>query len=406
MLRGGYGLFYEYPEMNLWCNQVHNVPLVFPEIVQSSSTTPAMQGFGFDPPMLGRTLVAFTAMDPHARTPMVHQSSANLQHQVGDNLMFEVGYIGAWGRNLDRARLVNNAAPSPLPLGPRRPFRSISFVEGTVLPDSVPVASLTFPVGPINLLENTGRSSYNAEYVVARQRSSGGLSFLANYTYSHSDSDSPSFRSPAMEPEVPQDSFNLAAEWGPAGCDIRHRFVASLIYQLPYEAAVTRADSTWGRAARLLLGGWQIAGIVQAQSGFPFTISVFGDTANAGSLLNVHPVRANVVPGVSPYLPRSQRSADRWFNTDAFTTPPAYTFGDAGRNSVYGPGLKKVDLALQRTFALGGGKAIEFRTEFFNLFNWTNYGTPERFVNTPQFGSVTMAATPARQIQFVGRIRI
>ncbi len=404
VMRAGYGIFYEYPEMNLWCNQVHNVPLVFPEIVQSNNITPAMEGFGFDPPVLGQTLVAFTAMDPYSRTPMIQQTSANYQRQVGDDLMFEIGYIGAWGRNLDRARLVNNAAPSPLPLRPRRPVQSIAFVPGTVLPDDVPRTGMTFPVGPINLLENTGTSSYNAEYIVARRKLANGLSLLASYTYSHSYSDSPSFRSPAMEPEVPQDSFNTAAEWGPAGCDIRHRLVASLIYQLPYRADVSASASPWARAARVLFGDWQVASIVQAQSGFPFTISVFGDTANAGSLLNVHPVRANVVPGVSPYLPASERSADHWFNTAAFTTPPAFTFGDAGRNSVYGPGLKKVDLALQRTFALTRTTAFEFRTELFNLFNWVNYGTPERFVNTPQFGTVTMAATSARQIQFVGRV--
>jgi hypothetical protein len=384
---------------------VHNVPLVFPEIVQSSNTVPAMQGFGFDPPVLGKTLVAFTAIDPHARTALIQQGSANVQHQVGDHLMFEAGYIGAWGRNLDRARLVNNAAPSPLPLRPRRPVQTISFVPGTVLPDSVPIASTTFPVGPINLLENSGRSSYHAEYIVARQRLANGLTFLANYTYAHSYTDSPSFRSPAMEPEVPQDSFGLAGEWGPAGCDIRHRFVASIIYQLPYAASTGLASSALGKMGRVLFGGWQIAGIAQAQSGFPFTISVFGDTANAGALLNVHPVRANVVPGVSPYLPESERTAERWFNTDAFTTPPAFTFGNAGRNSVYGPGLKKVDVALQRTFAMTGTAAFEFRAEVFNLFNETNYGTPERFVNTPQFGSITMAATAARQIQFVGRMR-
>lgn len=405
VMRGGYGVFYEYPEMNLWCNQVHNVPLVFPEIVQSGAIVPSMQGFSFDPPVLGKTLVAFTAIDPYGRTPLIQQSSANIQRQLGDSLVVEAGYIGAWGSNLDRSRLVNNAAPSPLPLRPRRPVQTISFVPGTILPDPMPIASMTFPVGPINQLENTGRSSYNAEYVVARQRLAKGLTFLANYTYSHSYSDSPSFRSPAMEPEVPQDSFNVAAEWGPAGCDIRHRFVASVIYQLPYQASATLASSSWKKTARVLFGGWQIAGIVQAQSGFPFTISVFGDTANAGALLNVHPVRANAVPGVSPYLPASERTAERWFNTDAFVTPPAFTFGNAGRNSVYGPGLQKVDVALQRTFPISRGASFEFRIEFFNVFNTTNYGTPERFVNTPQFGSVTMAATSARQIQLVGRIR-
>jgi hypothetical protein len=84
--------------------------------------------------------------------------------------------------------------------------------------------------------------------------------------------------------------------------------------------------------------------------------------------------------------------------------PPAYSFGDAGRNSMDGPGLQKTDVALQRHFPLVGNTRLQFRAEAFNVFNHTNFGTPERFVNTPQFGSVTMAATSARQIQFVGRL--
>jgi hypothetical protein len=405
VVRAGYGGFYAYPEMNLWCNQVHNVPLVFPEIQASNPFVPSIFGMGFNPPVLGQTLVGFTAIEPHWEVPFIQQASVSVERQIADRLMVEVGYIGAWGRNLDRARLVNNAAPSPLPLGPRRPYQTISFVEGSTLPDTWPIASMTFPVGPINLLEFTARSEYNAGYVQAKQRLAGGLSFLASYTYSKSMADSPSFRSAAMEPEVPQDSFNLDAEWGPAGCDIRHRFVASLIYQIPYGASTAGATSRWQRVGRRVFGDWQIAVIHQMQSGFPFTISVFGDTANAGSLLNVNPVRANTVPGVSPYLPDGERTAERWFNTAAFVTPAAFTFGNAGRNSVYGPGLQKTDLALQRDFAIHDDVRLEFRAEAFNVFNITNYGTPERFVNTPQFGSVIMAATPARQIQFVGRVK-
>ncbi len=143
--------------------------------------------------------------------------------------------------------------------------------------------------------------------------------------------------------------------------------------------------------------------IYQAQSGFPFTIGVVGDTANVGALLNVNPVRANTVPGQDPNLPRGERSTDRWFNTAAFMTPAAFTFGNVGRNTMTGPALHKVDLALEKRIPVGGDEAILFRTEVFNLFNHTNLGTPERFVNTPQFGTVIMAATPARQIQFVLR---
>lgn len=405
VIRAGYGGFYAYPEMNLWCNQVHNVPLVFPEIQSSNPFIPSISGLDFAPPVLGQTLVGFTAIDPHWQVPFIQQTSVSLERQLGERLLVEAGYIGAWGRNLDRARLVNNAAPSPLPLGPRRPVQRISFLEGTQLPDTWPIASQTFPVGPINLLEFTARSEYHAGYVQATQRLAAGLSYLASYTYSKSMSDSPSFRSPGMEPEVPQDNFNLDAEWGPAGCDIRHRFVASLIYQVPFSANPAGSTSAWTRAARRVLGGWQVALIHQVQSGFPFTISVFGDTANAGALLNVNPVRANTVPGVSPYLPERERTAERWFNTDAFAAPPAFTFGDAGRNSMYGPGLSKTDVALQRDFTVHGDIRFEFRAEAFNVFNVTNYGTPERFVNTPQFGRVLMAATPARQIQFVGRLK-
>jgi hypothetical protein len=154
----------------------------------------------------------------------------------------------------------------------------------------------------------------------------------------------------------------------------------------------------------LIAGDWQIAAIHQMQTGFPFTVSVFGDTANAGALLNVNPVRANVVSGQSSSLPEDERSADRWLNTAAFVTPPAYTFGDVGRNSIYGPGLQKTDIALQRDFGLFGQTKLQFRAEAFNVFNHTNLGTPERFVNTPQFGSVVMSSTSARQIQFVGRL--
>jgi len=402
--RGGYGGFYAYPEMNLWCNQVHNVPLVFPEIRTSNNFIPTLNGFDFSDPVLGRTLVGFTALDPHWQIPFIQQASASIERELGKTMVLEIGYIGAWGRNLDRSHLVNNAAPSPLPLGPRRPYQTISFVEGTELPDTWPIQSMTFPVGPINLLEFTAKSSYNAGYVQVKRRFADGLSFLANYTYAKSLSDSPSFRSAAMEPEVPQDNYNLDTEWGPGGCDIRHRFVTSLIYQLPITSSAPQRGGKIGRVGKWIVGDWQVAVIHQAQSGFPFTISVFGDTANAGSLLNVNPVRANVVPGVSPYLSDDERTTDKWFNTAAFVTPPAYTFGDAGRNSVYGPGLQKTDIALQRDFRIAGTTRLQVRAEAFNVFNHTNLGTPERFVNTPQFGSVTMAATSARQIQFGGRL--
>jgi Carboxypeptidase regulatory-like domain/TonB-dependent Receptor Plug Domain len=401
VFRAGAGIFYSYSDMNLWCNQVHNVPLVFPQIIQSNNFVPSITGFGFAPPVLGTTRVAFTTLDPHAPTPRITQASATFERQLGPSTMVQAGYLGAWGRNLDRAVLVNNApTPSSAALQARRPYQTISFVPGTVLPPDFANAGLTFPVGPINRLVNNGRSEYNAGWLLAKRTFTNGLSFLANYTYARSYSDAPAFRSPAMESEVPQDSYDLAAEWGRDGCDIRHRFVTSVLYKIPFTTGGAAADRRW---LRRVFGDWEVAMIYQAQSGFPYTIGVVGDTANVGALLNVNPIRANVVPGVDPDLPGDQRSADRWFNTDAFTTPPAFTFGNAGRNTMTGPSLHKVDVALEKRIPTGGDKAIVFRTEVFNLFNHTNLGIPNRFVNTPQFGTITEAATSARQIQFVLR---
>jgi hypothetical protein len=134
----------------------------------------------------------------------------------------------------------------------------------------------------------------------------------------------------------------------------------------------------------------------------PFTISVFGDTANAGTLLGENPVRADYTG--QPIFGPGTRTAERWFNPGAFAIPPAFTFGNVGRNSVYGPGMQTLDLAVSRGFRLTEKAGLQLRGEFFNALNHTNLGTPNRFVNTPQFGSITMAMTPGREIQLSARI--
>jgi len=105
-----------------------------------------------------------------------------------------------------------------------------------------------------------------------------------------------------------------------------------------------------------------------------------------------------------PVFDDNSRNADRWFNTAAFATPAAFTFGNAGRNTVYGPGRQTLDLALQREFAMTETVKVQVRAEAFNALNHTNLGTPNRFVNTPQFGTITEAATPGREIQLGLRV--
>jgi hypothetical protein len=262
-----------------------------------------------------------------------------------------------------------------------------------VFPATIQVASSTFPVSSVNDLQDRARSWYDAGYISLRRRYSRGLSLLANYTFAKNLSDAPEFRSPMAESAIPQNDNDLNAEKGPA-CDVRHRLSLSVVYELP---AWKAAD--WSRA---VTRNWRFSTIYQVQSGFPFTISVFGDTANAGAIIGENPIRANYTGAA--VFGGGTRTTSEWFNPAAFSTPAAYTFGNVGRNTVYGPGMQTIDLALVRSFALAERLHMELRAESFNALNHSNWDTPNRFVNTPQFGTITEASTPGREFQLSARL--
>jgi hypothetical protein len=243
------------------------------------------------------------------------------------------------------------------------------------------------------MLENRARSWYDAGYVNVRRRYAKGLNLLANYTWSKNLSTAPDFRSPMFESAIAQNQDNLDADKGPA-CDVRHRFVVTAVYDIPG----VRHD----RFLTLLTRDWRLSTLYQIQSGFPFTISVYGDTANAGTVVGENPIRANYT-GQPLFGPGTGTDA-QWFNPAAFATPAAYTFGNVGRNSVYGPGLQSMDLALGRVFPITEKMKFEMRIEAYNALNHANLGTPNRFVNTPQFGTITEATTPGREFQLSARL--
>jgi len=392
VFRAAYGVFYTPVDLNTWCNERHNVPLVFPETNQSNNFIPSINGFNFGPPVLGKTVVSFAAFDPHPPAQYIEQWSASIEKGLAKEIILEAGYQGARGFHLQRSHLINNALPGPGPIQPRRPYQHATFLDGTVFPPDVQVQSATFPVSSINLLEDTARSWYDAGYVNLRRRFSSGFSLLANYTYAKNLSDAPDFRSPMFESATPQNNNDLIAEKGPS-CDIRHRLAVSAVYDVP-------ALKFW-RLSQAVTRNWRLSGVYQIQSGFPFTVSVFGDTANAGTALGENPIRADYTG--QPVFGPGTRTSDRWFNPAAFTVPAAYTFGNVGRNTVYGPGTQTLDLALVRELSLSEKGRLQLRGEFFNAANHVNLGTPNRFVNTPQFGTITEASTPGRQIQLGAR---
>ena len=225
-----------------------------------------------------------------------------------------------------------------------------------------------------------------------RRRYAHGLSLLANYTLAKSLTNAPDFRSPMYESSIPQNDDDLQAERGPA-CDIRNRFSLSGVYDAP----------AWNRShlSTALTKDWRFSTIYQVQSGYPMTISVFGDTANAGTALGENPIRANSRVRKS-FLRHAQSPA--MVQPRRLRNPARVHLRQRGRNSVYGPGMQTFDVAVVRAFSVTERMRLETRGEFFNALNQVNYDVPNRFVNTAGFGTITGAMSPGRQIQLSARV--
>ena len=195
----------------------------------------------------------------------------------------------------------------------------------------------------------------------------------------------------------PQDAFNLGAERGPAEFDVAHRFVASYIWELPWGRG-RRFGNDWGPTMDLLLGGWQVTGIHALQSGLALTATLGGS-----SVLNIggeRRARPNLVG--DPELPASQRTIERWFNTDAFApafTPGPQAFGNAGVGIMRGPGFANFDFSLSKNIPVSDRRYFQFRTEIFNAFNRANFGPPNIARDSSGFGQI-LTAGAARIVQF------
>jgi hypothetical protein len=180
----------------------------------------------------------------------------------------------------------------------------------------------------------------------------------------------------------PQNTYDPQAERGLSDFDIRHRFVANLIYDLP---KVTRFGQG---AANLLLNGWAMTGIVTAQSGQPLTVLTGVNESSSGLGTD----RPDLVgdPNSGP------RTVEEWFNTLAFALNAPLTFGNAGRNIVNGPGYVDVDYSLIKNTHFERGMNLQFRAEMFNIFNHPNFGLPNNTLTSPSFGSLFETADVAQ----------
>ena len=207
--------------------------------------------------------------------------------------------------------------------------------------------------------------------------------FDANWTWSHSIDDASDPGATLNETNLPQNVYDLGSEKASSSFDHRHRLVVSFIYQFPGPG-----EKGWRRA---LFGQWQTGGNFTAQSGAPFTVNISSDQANVGA----GPAQR---PNISSNPNHGPKTPQQWFDTAAFSLPALYTFGNAPRNAVIGPGLQEFDLSLQKDVQLMEPAKLQFRAEAYNLLNHVNLNTPNRIAFTPNFGSIS-SAQDSRQFQ-------
>jgi hypothetical protein len=367
VVRGGYGLYYNQsalaPSEGLYFSAPYfDFRLYFPlPGLPLTVSDPFPQSF---PLALAQSA---TAYQQDMRSPYYHHWSGSVQAQVGPGGTLDVGYVASRGRNLLRARDLNQPAPS-----------AGSFV---LRPDP--------RFDDIMLIESQARSRYDSLQARYHLRSARGLSLLASYTLGRSMDDASGFFASAGDANFPQNSHDPGAEWGRSSFDVRHRLSVGAAWDVP----LGQRAAGW---TRTLLADWQVAGVVTAQSGRPFTVALLPEFDNSNTGRSSLGFGAGDRPNVIANPALDHPTPARWFDTGAFVVPPRGTFGDAGRNLVEGPGYANVNAALIKHLPLPRGTRLQVRAEAFNLFNRANYDQPDNFLGSPTFGQVLSAGSPRR----------
>ena len=340
--------------------------LWLPSITSNSFNTFAASPRGFQP---------FNFFQyPGNKSPNSQQWSLGTEYEATSTLAFDVSYVGSHGVHLP-IRLFFNQAFEPAVAGdPCNVYISVALVPpgSPCLTDPNFVPTLERSPYPnlgngVQGTRNNSGSNYNSIQVRATQRVSRGLTFLANYTFSHSDDEisqnGGGFVGEAIS--IPQDSHNQHLDYGPSSFDQRHRFNFSYSYDLP----VGRGKK-WdvGRVGDWFIGGWNSSGIITFASGVPF--SAVGASSAAADQTGVgfgQYLRADLVGDPST----GGGTALQWFNPAAFAAPPLGRFGDSGRDLLRAPGQRSADISFRKSFPITERHQFDYRLEIFNfLSSW------------------------------------
>lgn len=338
-----------------------------------------------------------SGVQPDLRTPAVESWSLKIEQQISSNTSLGVSYIGSHGYHELLSLDANLPTPTICPASP--------------CPSGYPDGAYYYPTGaPLanNAVWNTthwfseGISSYHGLEVDVNRRFGHGLQFRGAYTFSKTldDGDNMNTSVATNSPAFVANPFQPKSDYGRASFDVRNTAVINATYDLPFGRRTKPNEHTW---VQRLLGDWQLSGIETLQSGLPFTPQLSYNPSNDGDTRN--PVR----PSLNPYFTGSviQGGRGQYFNPSAFIQPLPGTYGNAGRNILQGPVLAETVLSLTKKFSLSERLNMQFRSEFFNLFNRTNFNNPNPVVYasatggpSPTAAVITSTSTASRQIQF------
>jgi len=358
-----------------------------------ASDEAAMQAYIPGGALPSGALISPSGVDPNLKTPTVESYSLKIEQQVAPNTSLGVAYVGSHSYH----ELLSIDANTPIP---------------TICPTACPA---NYPAGiyynPTSTLANPtlansttwfsqGISSYNGLEVDVNQRLNHGLQFRGVYTFSKGldDGDNMNTSIATNSPAFTANPHDPMADYGRASFDIRHVAVINGTYDLPFG----RSSATNAWVSRVI-SNWQISGIETLQTGLPFTPQLGYNPSNDGDSRN--PVRPSWNPAFTGQL--IEGTPTQYFNPAAFIAPLNGTYGDVGRNVLQGPGIIETDFSLAKRITFTERINLQFRAEFFNIFNHTNFNTPNTVVFTsatsgpsPTAGLITSTATTSRQIQF------
>jgi hypothetical protein len=396
VVRGAYGItqFMEGTGANL--RLPLNPPLFFESAVTYDPTNSSGTiSTGFAELIPGTTPTGnVRAYDPDLRPQFTQQWNGFVEYRLTPTMSAQVGYVGHHADHLVTPVEGNQALPGvgdPSTWAPRQQRRPL-FQEQPLITTIATTAS-------------RGGSRYHSMQASIRQRITNGVEFLGSYTLGKARTNNRGFYgifggtglqgvTGATEAAYWQNTYDPDADWGPAFHDVRHNFIFSSTYELPFGKGRTYGND-WSTLTDALLGGWRLAGIFQARSGLPITVF---DTRNRSLMNDRGGDRPNCVGDPVP----ADQSITHWLDINAFQAVPLGTFGNCPVGVARAPGYVNLDLMLSKRFNFGSVRYGEFRVEAFNALNHPSFGPPARDIANPAtFGVITNTVSAPRVVELV-----